>query len=112
MTTSTTTSTPGALGRTSDLAVAATGLRKDFGSVHAVRGIDLEIRPGEIVAFLGPNGAGKTTAIDMILGLSEPTAGSVTVFGQSPRSAIAHGLVAAVMQTAGLLKDISVRETL
>jgi ABC-2 type transport system ATP-binding protein len=95
-----------------DLAVFATGLRKDFGSVHAVRGIDLEIRQGEIVAFLGPNGAGKTTTIDMILGLSEPTAGSVSVFGQTPRSAIAHGLVAAVMQTAGLLKDISVRETL
>jgi ABC-2 type transport system ATP-binding protein len=102
-------SAPGVLG---DLAVSATGLRKDFGSVHAVRGLDLEIRQGEIVAFLGPNGAGKTTTIDMILGLSEPTAGSVTVFGQTPRGAIAHGLVAAVMQTAGLLKDISVRETL
>ena len=117
MTTTTTTSagpngsTPGVLGGT-DLAIAATGLRKDFGSVHAVRGIDLEIRQGEIVAFLGPNGAGKTTTIDMILGLSDPTAGTVTVLGQSPRSAIAHGLVAAVMQTAGLLKDISVRETL
>ena len=95
-----------------DLAIRAEGLRKDFGSVHAVRGIDLEIRQGEIVAFLGPNGAGKTTTIDMILGLSEPTAGSVTVLGQTPRSAIAHGLVAAVMQTAGLLKDITVRETL
>jgi ABC-2 type transport system ATP-binding protein len=102
-------SAPGVLG---DLAVSATGLRKDFGSVHAVRGIDLDIRQGEIVAFLGPNGAGKTTTIDMILGLSEPTAGSLAVFGQTPRGAIAHGLVAAVMQTAGLLKDISVRETL
>jgi ABC-2 type transport system ATP-binding protein len=112
--TSTTTSpaTSGVLGGKGDLAIAATGLRKDFGSVHAVQGIDLEIRSGEIVAVLGPNGAGKTTTIDMILGLSEPTAGSVTVFGQSPRSAISHGLVAAVMQTAGLLKDISVRETL
>src|SRR5690242_489612 len=110
--TTTTTSSPGVLGGTSDLAISASGLRKDFGSVHAVRGIDLEIRSGEIVAFLGPNGAGKTTTIDMILGLSEPTAGSVAVFGQSPRSAISHGLVAAVMQTAGLLKDISVRETL
>src|SRR5689334_6347883 len=110
--TTTSTATAGVPGGTGDLAIAATGLRKDFGSVHAVRGIDLEIRSGEIVAFLGPNGAGKTTTIDMILGLSDPTAGSVTVFGQSPRSAIAHGLVAAVMQTAGLLKDISVRETL
>ena len=112
--TSTTTSTAsaGVLGGNGDLAIAATGLHKDFGSVHAVQGIDLEIRSGEIVAFLGPNGAGKTTTIDMILGLSEPTTGSVSVFGQSPRSAISHGLVAAVMQTAGLLKDITVRETL
>ena len=43
------------------------------GTVHAVRGIDLELEPGEIVAFLGPNGAGKTTTIDMVLGLSQPT---------------------------------------
>ena len=48
------------------------GVTKDFGDVHAVRGIDLEIQPGEIVAFLGPNGAGKTTTIDMVLGLSQP----------------------------------------
>ena len=93
-------------------AMSITGLRKDFGNVQAVRGIDLEITPGEIVAFLGPNGAGKTTTIDMILGLSQPTSGEVSVFGQTPRSAIAHGLVAAVMQTAGLLKDITVKETL
>lgn len=54
-------------------AVRLTGLRKSFGTVDAVKGIDLSIRPGEIVAFLGPNGAGKTTTIDMILGLSRPT---------------------------------------
>ncbi|WP_295695891.1 ABC transporter ATP-binding protein [Lapillicoccus sp.] len=97
---------------TSAPAISIRGLRKDFGSVHAVRGIDLDIEPGEIVAFLGPNGAGKTTTIDMVLGLSQPTAGEVTILGEAPRTAIAHGLVAAVMQTAGLLKDISVRETL
>ena len=84
---------------------------KDFGDVHAVRGIDLEIQPGEMVAFLGPNGAGKTTTIDMVLGLSHPTSGSVEVFGMAPRHAIARGLVAAVMQTGGLLKDLTVRET-
>ena len=87
------------------------GVTKTFGDVHAVRGIDLEIQPGEMVAFLGPNGAGKTTTIDMLLGLSRPTSGEVEVFGMAPRQAIARGLVAAVMQTGGLLKDLSVRET-
>jgi ABC-2 type transport system ATP-binding protein len=92
-------------------AVRLQGVTKDFGRVHAVRGIDLEIEPGEMVAFLGPNGAGKTTTIDMILGLSKPTSGSAEVLGMAPRQAIARGLVAAVMQTGGLLKDLSVRET-
>ncbi|MGY2874316.1 ABC-2 type transport system ATP-binding protein [Marmoricola sp. URHA0025 HA25] len=95
----------------SDPAVRLAGVTKDFGSVHAVRGIDLEIGQGEIVAFLGPNGAGKTTTIDMVLGLSQPTTGDVQVLGMQPRQAIAHGLVSAVMQTGGLLKDLTVRET-
>jgi len=93
-------------------AIAAAGLVKSFGKVHAVRGVDLTVRAGEIVAFLGPNGAGKTTTIDMLLGLSQPDSGSVEVFGRTPRAAIAHGLVSAVLQTGGLLKDLTVRETL
>jgi ABC-2 type transport system ATP-binding protein len=92
-------------------AVQIAGVTKDFGSVHAVRGIDLTLDQGEIVAFLGPNGAGKTTTIDLVLGLSNPTTGSVQVLGLEPRQAIARGLVSAVMQTGGLLKDLTVRET-
>ncbi|GAA3653823.1 ABC transporter ATP-binding protein [Nocardioides ginsengisoli] len=92
-------------------AVRLAGVTKDFGAVRAVRGIDLDLHPGEIVAFLGPNGAGKTTTIDMVLGLSRPTSGSVEVLGMDPRKAIARGLVSAVMQTGGLLKDLTVRET-
>src|SRR3954470_777830 len=92
-------------------AVRIADVTKDFGSVHAVRGIDLTLQQGEIVAFLGPNGAGKTTTIDLVLGLSQPTTGTVEVLGLQPRQAIARGLVSAVMQTGGLLKDLSVRET-
>ena len=92
-------------------AVAAAGLHKSFGPVTAVDGIDIRIEPGEIVALLGPNGAGKTTTIDMILGLSHPDRGSVSICGTAPAEAIEHGLVAAVMQTGGLLKDLTVAET-
>src|SRR4029078_13401580 len=92
-------------------AVQISGVTKDFGDVHAVRGLDLTLEQGEGVAFLGPNGAGKTTTIDMVLGLSRPTTGSVEVLGLQPRQAISRGLVSAVMQTGGLLKDLSVRET-
>jgi ABC-2 type transport system ATP-binding protein len=92
-------------------AVALSGVTKSFGAVQAVRGIDLTIQPGEVVAFLGPNGAGKTTTIDMVLGLSHPSSGSVEVLGMAPRAAIARGLVSAVMQTGGLIKDLTVRET-
>src|SRR5699024_600461 len=74
--------------------------------------IDLSARPGEVVALLGPNGAGKTTTIDLILGLGSPTTGSVETFGATPRSAVARGLVAAVMQSCGLLPDLTVRELL
>jgi ABC-2 type transport system ATP-binding protein len=92
-------------------AVSLSDVTKTFGTVEAVRGIDLELQQGEIVAFLGPNGAGKTTTIDMVLGLSAPSSGEVSVLGLEPRQAIARGLVSAVMQTGGLIKDLSVRET-
>lgn len=84
---------------------------KHFGAVRAVDGISLRIEPGEIVAFLGPNGAGKTTTIDMMLGLARPDSGSVAVFGVTPAEAISRGRVSAVMQTGGLLKDLTVSET-
>jgi ABC-2 type transport system ATP-binding protein len=84
---------------------------KRFGAVTAVDGLDLTVAPGEVVAFLGPNGAGKTSTIDMVLGLSRPDAGTVEVHGLPPRQAVARGLVSAVMQTGGLLKELTVRET-
>ena len=92
-------------------AIALRGVHKSFGTVQAVKDIDLDISSGEIVAFLGPNGAGKTSTIDIILGLSQPTTGTAEVFGMTPRHAITRGLVSAVLQTGGLLKDFTVRET-
>ena len=93
------------------LAVELRGVRKSFGSVQAVRGVALAVGSGEVMAFLGPNGAGKTSTIDMILGLSRPDAGAVEVYGMAPRQAVRKGLVSAVMQTGGLLKDLTVAET-
>src|SRR5215470_792006 len=97
--------------RTAPLAVELTGVHKHFGHVHAVNGVNLQLTSGEILAILGPNGAGKTSTIDIILGLSQANAGQVKVFGMQPRQAISRGLISAVMQTGGLLKDLTVRET-
>ncbi|WP_147918978.1 ABC transporter ATP-binding protein [Ruania zhangjianzhongii] len=91
-------------------AVDLTAATKSFGHTHAVRGVALHVRPGEVVALLGPNGAGKTTTLDLILGLSTPTTGQVSVYGMTPRTAVARGLVAAVLQTGGLLPDLTVKE--
>jgi ABC-2 type transport system ATP-binding protein len=75
-----------------------------------VRGIDVSIAAGQTVALLGPNGAGKSTTIDMLLGLAEPDAGSVSIFGRSPTAAIDAGAVGAMLQTGALVRDLSVRE--
>src|ERR1700687_4017197 len=60
------------------------GARKHYGAIEALKGVDLAIQPGEVVAILGPNGAGKTTAISLMLGLRKPTAGIVELFGLPP----------------------------
>lgn len=93
------------------LAVELRGVHKRFGAVHAVRGVDLAVHTGEVVAFLGPNGAGKTSTIDMVLGLSQPSSGQVAVYAMAPHQAVAQGLVSAVLQNGGLLRDLTVAET-
>lgn len=95
--------------------IALSGLRRTYGqgsrTVKAVDGVDLSIRRGEVVALLGPNGAGKTTTLDMLLGLVDPSEGTVEVLGRTPAKAAADGEIAAVLQTGGLLSDLTVRET-
>jgi ABC-2 type transport system ATP-binding protein len=86
------------------------GLTKSYGAVRAVRGIDISVAPGETVALLGPNGAGKSTTIDMLLGLLDPDAGSVSVFGTEPKAAVDRGAVGAMLQTGALIRDVKVRE--
>ncbi len=92
-------------------AVVLTGLRKSYGEVHAVAGVDLVIAPGEVVALLGPNGAGKSTTVDMLLGLTRPDTGAVAVFGASPHEAVATGSIGAMLQGGTLLDDATVAET-
>lgn len=92
-------------------AVELTALHQRFGAVDVLRGIDLVIRPGEVVALLGPNGAGKSSTLDLILGLTDPSAGTVRLFGHRPRRAAQLGLVSAVRQGGGLLLDLTVVET-
>ena len=92
-------------------AVRTVGLRKSFGDVSAVDGVDLTVAPGEVVALLGPNGAGKTTTIELLLGLRRPDGGEVTVFGLDPVSAVRAGRVGAMLQSGGLLRDLTVGET-
>ncbi|MEV7692656.1 ABC transporter ATP-binding protein [Microbacterium sp. NPDC089189] len=96
-------------------AVEVTGVARWFGHgetrIRAVDDVSLRIEQGEVVALLGPNGAGKTTTLDMLLGLAEPSAGTISVLGAAPRSAVGAGRLSAVLQTGGLLADLSVRET-
>jgi ABC-2 type transport system ATP-binding protein len=90
--------------------IEMTGLTKSYGTVRAVRGIDVSIAAGETVALLGPNGAGKSTTIDMLLGLLPPDDGTVSVFGKTPSAAIHAGSVGAMLQTGALIRDLNVRE--
>lgn len=81
-------------------------------TVEAVKDVSFSVQAGEIVALLGENGAGKSTLIDILLGLTEPTSGKVKIWGSSPSQAVADGRVSALLQTGGLLTDLSVRDQL
>src|SRR5438093_833511 len=71
----------GGVGGAGQAAVSVRGLHKSYDRVEAVRGIDLDVPPGELFGFLGPNGAGKSTTIKILCTLVRPTSGHATVVG-------------------------------
>jgi ABC-2 type transport system ATP-binding protein len=95
-------------------AVRVSGLRKSYGSHEAVRGIEFEIRAGEVFGLLGPNGAGKTTTIEILEGYRERDAGEVEVLGEDPHRAGRHWRerVGVVLQSSSLYPNLTVRESL
>jgi ABC-2 type transport system ATP-binding protein len=83
---------------------------KTFGSIQAVRGVDIAIPPGEVVAMLGPNGAGKTTCISLMLGLRKPTSGRARLFGLEPTDRRARSRCGVMLQESGVPGSLKVRE--
>jgi ABC-2 type transport system ATP-binding protein len=95
-------------------AVSVRGLRKAYGPVEAVRGIDLEIPAGQIFALLGPNGAGKTTTVEILEGYRSRDAGEVQVLGCDPASERSRlrPRIGIVFQSTGVEPYLTVRETM
>lgn len=83
---------------------------KRYGAIEAVRGVNLGIREGELVAILGPNGAGKTTSIALMLGLRKPTAGQARLFGLDPGDRRARSRCGVMLQESGVPETLTVRE--
>jgi ABC-2 type transport system ATP-binding protein len=96
----------------SDQAIVVRGLRKSYADFEAVRGIDFEVRRGEVFGLLGPNGAGKTTTVEILEGYRQRSSGEVSVLGYDPgrRSRDLRARVGIVLQSTGLYRHIKVRE--
>ena len=93
-------------------AISLRGVHKRYGAVRALAGVDLTVRPGEILALLGPNGAGKSTAMEMMVGLARPDQGAAQILGTDPATATRTGLISTMLQGGALLPDQSVRSML
>jgi ABC-2 type transport system ATP-binding protein len=90
--------------------VSFVNVSKAYGNLKAVEGLNLDLRAGETVALLGPNGAGKSTSLDMLLALRKPTSGQIKMFGSDPYHAVKSGRVGAMLQSGGLMPEVTVRE--
>jgi ABC-2 type transport system ATP-binding protein len=97
-----------------EVAIEVRGLRKSYGELEAVRGIDIEVRRGEVFGLLGPNGAGKTTTVEILEGYREPSAGEVSVLGHDPglRELELRRRIGIVLQSSGIYGHITPREAL
>ncbi|MEU9102105.1 ABC transporter ATP-binding protein [Streptomyces sp. NPDC048361] len=96
--------------RTTQAVVSFENVNKSYGDVRAVADLSLRLHPGETVALLGPNGAGKSSTLDLLLGLRNADSGTVSLFGMTPAQAINAGKVGAMLQSGGLMEDVTVRE--
>src|ERR1700759_4697837 len=98
----------------SDPAISVRDLRKNYGALESVRGIDFEIQTGEVFGLLGPNGAGKTTTVEILEGLRPRSAGDVTVLGFDPdrQKQALKDRIGVCLQATNLPDKIKVREAL
>ncbi|MBV8478941.1 MAG: ABC transporter ATP-binding protein [Actinobacteria bacterium] len=94
-------------------AIAVRGLRKSYGPLEAVRGVDFDIEEGEVFGLLGPNGAGKTTTVEILEGYRSRDAGEVSVLGSDPQKPRRdfRERIGVVLQQAQLWQTLTVRET-
>ena len=97
-------------GASSAAAISVVGLKKRYGAVEAVRGIDFEVRKGEIFGLIGPDGAGKTTTFQILAGVMESTSGKVGIFGEPARDAREH--TGYLTQAFSLYPDLTVAENI
>jgi ABC-2 type transport system ATP-binding protein len=95
-----------------EAAVAVRGLEKSYGGKHVLRGVDFEVRRGEVFCLLGPNGAGKTTTVEILEGFRARTAGTVTVLGLDPaaQSTQLRERIGIVLQECGFPRQARVGE--
>ncbi|MHB1710488.1 MAG: ABC transporter ATP-binding protein [Acidimicrobiales bacterium] len=102
------------MGNDGDIVISVKGLTKSYGNFEAVRGIDFEVRRGEVVALLGPNGAGKTTTVEILEGFHDRDGGEVSVLGDDPSHRERHlrAKMGMVLQECAVEPFLTVTEAL